>query len=123
MKVDINKVTVEMQPVKVTTKVGEVNVFPVQYRDYHDGLVHVQSRASKENREYGFAYTYKGHVAMANPQIPSLAGTGALYHYGVLVVGDTTLTLVTEVGNVIELEVINENSDFSDDSNDDDDSF
>lgn len=103
MKVDINKVTVEMQPVKVKTKVAEVNVYPVQYRDYGDGTVHIQGRSAQLNRSYGFAGTFKGEVAMTNPQIKSLANTDALYHYGALVVSDT-LTLVTEVGNIVELE-------------------
>ena len=108
MKVDLVKVTEEMRPVKVKETVGQVDVYPVQYRDYGDGTVHIQGRSVQLNRSYGFAGTFKGEVAMTNPQIKSLANTDALYHYGALVVSDT-LTLITEVGNIVELEDEGEN--------------
>ena len=83
--------------------VGSIHVFPVQYRNYPDG-VHVQGSSPKINRKYGFAFTCDGHIAETHPVIPSLAGTEAHYHYGVLVLGGRSV-LITQDG--IEMEVKN----------------
>ena len=80
----------------VPMKIGAVNVYPVQYRNYPENKIHIQHAGYRVNREYGFAFNIPGQAGgdVVTRYLPSLAGTSPMYAHGALVVTDTSATLV-----------------------------
>lgn len=90
----IVKVPVIVEKV-VPVTVGDLDVYPVQYRNYSQ-TIHIQHRGISINRTYGFAFDIPGQAGqdVQNRYIPSLAGTDKVYAYGVLVVGPKEASLL-----------------------------
>ena len=81
---------------KVPVVLGAINVYPVQYRNYPNNVIHIQHAGNKVNREYGFAFNFPGQATSDVKErfIPSLAGTNKVYAYGSLVVSPQSAMLV-----------------------------